>query len=108
MEFESFDWDDDNWRKCGKHGLTREDIEALFLRTISILPAPERRKGEERLLAIGKLGDGRSVLVVFTFRIRNDTKLLRPISARYLHEKERLHHEKQIAQAQKNPNIRNR
>jgi len=50
VEFESFDWDDDNWRKCGKHGLTREDIEALFLRTISILPAPERRMAKRGFL----------------------------------------------------------
>jgi uncharacterized DUF497 family protein len=108
VEFESFDWDDGNWPKCRKHGLTRAEIEGFFLRTISVLPAPERRKGEERLLAIGKLGNGRSILVVFTFRLRSDRKLLRPISARYLHEKEWLHHERQIAQAQKNPDIQNR
>jgi hypothetical protein len=30
MEFEGFYWDDGNWPKCGKHGVSKRTIEALF------------------------------------------------------------------------------
>jgi hypothetical protein len=31
MEISGFDWDSGNWPKCGKHGVSREQIERLFL-----------------------------------------------------------------------------
>jgi uncharacterized DUF497 family protein len=31
MKTAGFDWDDGNWPKCGKHGVSREEIERLFL-----------------------------------------------------------------------------
>jgi len=31
MEIAGFDWDSGNWPKCGKHGVSREEIERLFL-----------------------------------------------------------------------------
>ena len=30
MRFLGFEWDEGNWPKCGKHGVTREEIELLF------------------------------------------------------------------------------
>ena len=30
MKFTGFEWDDGNWPKCGKHGVTREEIEQFF------------------------------------------------------------------------------
>jgi len=33
-----FDWDSGNWRKCGKHGLTKPEIERVFMRTPSVYP----------------------------------------------------------------------
>jgi len=30
MDITGFDWDDGNWPKCGKHGLSREHIQRLF------------------------------------------------------------------------------
>ena len=31
MRFTGFEWDDGNWPKCGKHGVTREEIEQFFV-----------------------------------------------------------------------------
>jgi uncharacterized DUF497 family protein len=97
MQISGFDWDHGNWPKCGKHGVSREEIENVLSRTISIIPAPDRQKNERRFVAIGENEAGRAVLVVFTLRGRKGKQLLRPISARYVHEKERRHHEEQTA-----------
>jgi uncharacterized DUF497 family protein len=31
MKIAGFYWDSGNWPKCGKHGVSREEIERLFL-----------------------------------------------------------------------------
>ena len=93
-----FDWDGGNWPKCGKHGVGREEIEGIFRRLLSVTPAPQRSTAESRHLAIGVNDVGRAVLVVFTTRMKDGVDFIRPISARYMHEKERRHHEKQTAQ----------
>ena len=31
MKIIGFDWDDGNWPKCGKHGVSREEIEQVQL-----------------------------------------------------------------------------
>jgi uncharacterized protein len=76
MEFSGFDWDSGNLEKCQKHGVSADIIEALFDRPI------------RRLRAIGKTAEGRAIFVVFTLRRRGDDIFIRPISARYMHEKE--------------------
>ena len=88
-----FDWDAGNRDKCRKHGVSLADIEALFRGQLAIHPGRGRNK-EERFIAIGIEPDGRSVLVVFTLRVRNGRTLIRPISARYMHRREVLHYEK--------------
>jgi uncharacterized DUF497 family protein len=100
MSTNEFDWDAGNWPKCGKHGVGREEIESIFERLMSVTPAPVRSKNETRHIAIGTNDDGRAVLVVFTIRRRGDRQLIRPVSARYMHEKERLHHERQSVRPQ--------
>jgi uncharacterized DUF497 family protein len=30
MKLASFDWNAGNWPKCGKHGVSREEIEEVF------------------------------------------------------------------------------
>lgn len=92
MEIAGFDWDKGNWPKCGKHGVTREEIEEMFLGTPAIQgdPFPD----EPRMRAIGKTAAGRYVFVVFTLRLVNGERKLRPISARYMHQKEINHYEK--------------
>ena len=89
LAFSSFEWDDGNRRHCQKHGLSPKQIEH-FLQQDSLLVAPDvlRTQQEERYLAIGRSQTGKPMLVVFTIRKVNETVRLRPISARYMHEKE--------------------
>jgi len=85
MKFSGFNWDDGNWPKCGKHGVSREEIEQLFLGGRARV-APDLKHtspGESRHIAVGHVG-GRAVFVAFAFR----DGLIRPISARYMHTKE--------------------
>ncbi|CAM5522596.1 hypothetical protein ATER59S_04025 [Aquamicrobium terrae] len=105
MLVSGFDWDNGNWPKCGKHGVTRNEIEELFTARLSVFPVPEPAQAEQRLLAIGMNGAGRHLLVVFTLREPAGQHLIRPISARFMHEKERRHYEQQIA-AQEAPGLR--
>ena len=95
MRFDGFDWDDGNWPKCGKHGVAKEDIESLFVGTVDIFPAREGSSGETRYAAIGVTGEGRHVFLAFTIRLRGVLSLIRPISARFMHDKEASHYEQQ-------------
>ena len=92
-----FDWDEGNWPKCGKHGVSREEIEQVLLSTPAVMPDPFL--DEPRLRAIGKTHADKYVFLVFQLReskadIKVKTKL-RPISARYMHQKEIDHYESQ-------------
>lgn len=85
MEIAGFDWDDGNWPKCGKHGVSRETIERLFLEGQARV-APDMKHStpaESRHIAAGRVGE-RALFVAFAFR---DGRI-RPISARYMHAKE--------------------
>lgn len=84
--YDFFDWDDGNWPKCGKHGLTKSDIEKVLTRRTATTYDPSTE--EVRFRAIGPTMDGRLAFVVFTIRDRGGRKLIRPISARYMHAKE--------------------
>lgn len=86
MKFAGFDWDDGNWPKCGKHGVSREEIEQVLLGAPAVLDDPH--PGEPRTKAIGRTQAGRYVFLVFTLREIDGESLLRPISARYMHQKE--------------------
>jgi hypothetical protein len=96
-----FDWDDGNREKCQKHGLSVEEIESLFRTPLSVFPDPEHSGEEERFIGIGETDRERSVLVVFTLRTKDETALIRPISARYMHKKEIDHYEKETSEAEK-------
>jgi hypothetical protein len=101
MTVAGFEWDEGNRRKCSKHGVPIEEIEAMFHQPLSVLPDPAHSHHEERFKAIGKGQDGRNILIVFTVRWRRESHFIRPISARYMHRKEVDHYEKEIARAQK-------
>lgn len=90
-----FDWDDGNRAKCRQHGVSPEEVEALFDRSVLIVPDDTHSASEQRLRAIGKTADGRSVFLVFTIRQRGGKRLIRPISARYMHRKEIASYEEQ-------------
>jgi hypothetical protein len=57
MNIAGFEWDEGNWPKCGKHGVSREDIEAVLLGTPAVMPDPH--PGEPRMRAIGTTAAGR-------------------------------------------------
>lgn len=83
-----FDWDTGNWEKCQKHGVSIAEIEAVLRSDPQIAPAPGRSLPEERFIAVGRTPRGRAIFVAFTFRTRNEARLVRPISARYMHARE--------------------
>lgn len=89
-----FQWNKCNWPKCARHGVSRDEIEALFAsETLAVHPAPDESDAEERLPAIGRGPGGRWVFVVFTLRVVAGKTLIRPIGARYMHKKEVEHYE---------------
>lgn len=90
-----FDWDAGNRAKCQKHGVSVVEVEGLFSRPLLIFPDASHSQREERLWAIGKTANGRSVFLVFTIRVRAGKRVIRPISARYMHRKEVRHYEKE-------------
>ena len=83
-----FEWDSGNCTKCQKHGVTIAEIEGLFRSPVMILPDHHHSTAEARLRAIGKTEAGRYVFLVFTVRERDGGIYIRPISARYMHQKE--------------------
>ena len=96
-----FDWDNGNTEKCRSHGVSVDEIEALFRRPIAVFPALGRSVSEIRYKAIGTNADGRYIFLVFTLRKHASEVLIRPISARFMHAKEIRHYEEQTAKAQK-------
>ena len=93
-----FDWDAGNRAKCQKHGVPVADIEALFSSPLLIIPDAVHSKTETRIRALGKTGAGRMVFLVFTVRLKGGRRLIRPISARYMHAKEVASYEKENPQ----------
>jgi uncharacterized protein len=87
--FDGFEWDPGNRVKCRKHGVSIEEIEtALMSGAMLYLPDARHSDDEDRRIATGQVLSGRHVFVTFTLRRRAGRTLLRPISARYMHQKE--------------------
>ncbi len=87
-----FDWDEGNWPKCGKHGVSKAENRACPAQC-----APDRhpQNRETRFDAVGNNTDGRYAFVVFTIRDETGERLIRPISARYMHRREIENYERQ-------------
>jgi uncharacterized DUF497 family protein len=81
-----FDWDSGNWPKCGKHGLSKEEIELVFQSEFAVMPDPH--PDEPRMRAIGQIPSGRWIFVVFMLREIRGKVMIRPISARHMHQRE--------------------
>jgi uncharacterized DUF497 family protein len=88
VEFSGFDWDAGNREKCHKHGVSPREIEELFLGAPRVALSPRSDVQEERFIAIGRSKASRPIFVAFTFRLKHGRRLIRPISARYMHRKE--------------------
>ncbi|MEJ6783517.1 BrnT family toxin [Aminobacter sp. Piv2-1] len=96
MRIDGFDWDDGNWPKCAKHGLSKAQIESVFDGELDIFDDPFD-SDEHRFRAIGRDGQGQHIFIVFCIRELRGLELLRPISARYMHAREIRHYEQQKA-----------
>jgi len=87
-----FDWDEGNWPKCAKHGVSKTDIERAFSNEPVVRPN-RTRSAEPRFNAIGRSSTGRYLFIAFTIREVEGQTMIRPISARYMHRKEIVHYE---------------
>ena len=88
LDANGFQWDDGNIAKCQKHGMTQDDVEAVFFDIVEVAPDATHSQTEARQLAIGRTAAGRPAFVVFTLRAIDEAILVRPLSARYMHDKE--------------------
>lgn len=84
-----FEWDEGNSRKnAEKHGVSQSEAEQLFFNEpLLVLEDSRHSQRENRYHALGKTDDGRLLHVTFT--LRDDGTLIRVISARDMHRKER-------------------
>jgi len=83
-----FDWDHGNVRKNDKHGVSGSEAEETFFNQPLLLLEDLRHGGQEsRYHALGKTNEGRRLHISFT--LRGNGTLIRVISARDMHRKER-------------------
>jgi len=95
MPYVGFDWDEGNARKNEKHGVSKPEVEQVFLNAPRLLTdAPKQSQREPRFHALGKTDEDRWLQVTFTGRA-NGT-LIRPISARAMSRKERAVYEQAV------------
>ena len=84
-----FDWDEGNSRKnAEKHGVSQSEAEEIFFNEpLLVLEDSKHSQAEARFHALGETDDERFLHITFTLR-QNGT-LIRVISARNMHRKER-------------------
>lgn len=83
-----FDWDESNRAHCRKHGVPLAEIEALLRGTPRIAPDLKHAHLEDRLIAVDRTARGRPLFVAFTIREKFGQPTIRPVSARYMPERE--------------------
>jgi uncharacterized DUF497 family protein len=84
-----FDWDEGNSRKnAEKHGVGQTEAEQIFFNEpLLVLEDDKHSQAEARYHALGETDDARLLHVTFT--LRDGGTLIRVISARDMHLKER-------------------
>jgi uncharacterized DUF497 family protein len=83
-----FDWNAGNARKNDKHGVSMAEAEQVFFNApLLLLEDATHSQREPRLHALGKTDAGRRLHLSFT--LRKAGTLIRVISAREMHRKER-------------------
>ena len=84
------EWDAGNDRKSTlKHAVTNAEAEEVFMNEPLLLyPDLKHSASEPRYMALGSTREGRTLTIVFT--LRKNQSLIRVISARDQHRKERL------------------
>jgi uncharacterized DUF497 family protein len=87
-----FEWDDGNSRKNEKHGVSQSEAEEVFFnQALLVLEDGVHSEAEPRFHALGETQHGRRLHVTFT--LRQLGTVIRVISARDMHRKERAIHE---------------
>lgn len=88
-----FDWDAGNARKnADKHDVSQAEAEQVFFnQPLLVTPDLKHGKQESRYHALGATDTGRRLHITFT--MRSNQRLIRIISARDMHRKERAHYE---------------
>jgi uncharacterized DUF497 family protein len=80
-----FEWDEGNWPKCGRHGVSRAEIESVIAAARFVVDDPS--PNEKRYRTAGRAQTDRHVFVVFnlpgTRRVR-----IRPTGQRPLYAQE--------------------
>lgn len=84
-----FDWDDGNaWESRDKHAVRQSEAEQVFFnQPLLIVPDHRHSQDETRYHALGVTDDRRQLHITFT--LRSAGSLIRVISARNMHRKER-------------------
>ena len=83
-----FEWDDGNARQNEKHGVSTAEAEQIFFNDpLLVLTDVLHSQREPRFHALGKTDERR--LLHITFTLRHSGNLIRVISARSMHRKER-------------------
>lgn len=87
-----FEWDVGNERKNDKHEVSMAEAEQVFFNSpLLLLDDVAHSQNETRLHALGATNEGRRLHITFT--LRRAGELIRVISARDMHRKERSIHE---------------
>ena len=95
MQYTGFDWDEGNSRKNEKHGVSKPEVEQVFLNTPLLLAEDlKHSRREPRFHALGRTDLDRWLHVTFTER--GNGALIRPISARAMSRRERTVYEQAI------------
>jgi uncharacterized protein len=84
-----FDWDDGNSRKSAdKHDVSQAEAESIFFNDpLIVIGDAKHSETEQRCNALGKTAQSR--LLHITFTLRQNGTMVRVISARDMHRKER-------------------
>jgi uncharacterized protein len=95
MEYVGFNWDEGNLRKNEKHGVTKAEVEQVFLNQPLIVAEDLKHSQlEPRYHALGRTDANRCLHITFTER--GGGTLIRPISARTASRKERTIYEEAL------------
>ena len=83
-----FEWDAGNQRKNDKHGVSMAEAEQVFFNEpLLVLDDAHHSQTEPRFHALGQTDERRRLHITFT--LRRSGELIRVISARDMHRKER-------------------
>lgn len=88
-----FEWDAGNDRKSEvKHAVSKAEAEEVFMNEPLLLYSDIKHSGSEsRIMALGATRTGRALTIIFT--LRQNQSLIRVISVRDQHRKERVLYE---------------